>query len=240
MANVADQIPPGPDWIARRLDDLERQVRELRAARASSATSFKGGAFRLLDADGNPRFAAGQVALDGTIGGATSAYGVLEFADDGAIVHMVQEGYRGLVYPHADIPLHKPDPTQVTSATFVQVVEVTVPFPAHEVVWLEGAVQTPAGTTGELKIVEGFSGQATDVLTIGSDTNGSYNFQWLHPSDVGLYDASSHPVNHLFLGLQARRTGGIGDLTVYPPRIAQLTSRFLLPDAATDGNPSLY
>ncbi|MEU8329813.1 hypothetical protein [Micromonospora sp. NPDC048839] len=34
----SDQLPPGPDWIARRLADLDRQVRELLAGRQPPAT----------------------------------------------------------------------------------------------------------------------------------------------------------------------------------------------------------
>ena len=238
MANVADQIPD-PYGLLRRLDDLEREVRELRASRGSSAPAFRGGAFRLLDDAGAPRFAAGHVDLDGSVGGDTSAYGVFVFGDDGAMALMVQEGYAGISYPANLVPLHPPTPAGVTSGTFQTIVEGSVLFPAHEVLYVEGSVTTPAGTTGELRLTEGYSGTSTDALVIPSDTNSVYLFRWVHPGPSGLYDGDPHVTPNLFVGLQARRTGGAGNLTVYPPRSAELTSRFVHRTAATNGDPVL-
>jgi hypothetical protein len=50
----SDQVPPGPDWIPRQIADLQRQLRELQAARPPA----------LYDRDGNP-IIAGDLAGQG-------------------------------------------------------------------------------------------------------------------------------------------------------------------------------
>lgn len=236
-----DQAPPGPDWLVREVRELRRELEELRSARASSATSFQGGVFRLLDDSGDLRFAAGHVTKTGGIDslGDLAAYGTVLLSDDGAVVLLVQEGFRGISYPANLVPFHRPAPEVVTSATFVTVFEAAVLFPAHEVLYLEGSVQTDVGTTGELRVTEGFTGQDTDALTLPSGTNGGYLFRWTHPGPSGLYDQGAHDTPNVFFGLQARRTGGAGSVFVYPPRVAELTSKFIHPTAADNGNPQL-
>ncbi|MFF2522223.1 hypothetical protein [Streptomyces liangshanensis] len=53
MPTARDHIPGGPTAIARRLDALEREVRELRAARRATHTALSTGALQLTDAAGD-------------------------------------------------------------------------------------------------------------------------------------------------------------------------------------------
>jgi len=38
VANFDDQLPPGPDWLGRKIADIERAIQELGAARTIEAT----------------------------------------------------------------------------------------------------------------------------------------------------------------------------------------------------------
>lgn len=120
----SDQIPPGPDWIMRRLADLERQVRELTAGRRLEASSISaggvtvdgGGTIRVLHDDGTLMVIAGRVetnvgpidtlqfrALDGTqlFRAQSNLFGyedwTLQDGEGNVLVAMVptQDGVRG-------------------------------------------------------------------------------------------------------------------------------------------------
>jgi hypothetical protein len=235
MPLAEDQVPPGANWLTQRLTRIERAITELRAARGSGSTSFIGGAFRLLDAARAPRFTAGQVALDGSVSGVTSAYGVLIFADDGAVVVMTRQGTKGLAYPSIPIAMHPPTPIVVTSATFVNVVEAGVPRAAHEVLFVEGAWTVDAGVVAELKLADLQSGQETDTLQVTGPASVAYRFRWKHPGTIGLYENLPIVTNELFFVLLARRVSGAANTNIYPPRLALLTSTLLQPGATTSG-----
>lgn len=83
----SDMLPSGPDWIPRRLVEMERQIRELQAGRRLEAATIgagglrvKGGAIRIQNADGtveHARFDADGVFIGGTpliVSGAISAF----------------------------------------------------------------------------------------------------------------------------------------------------------------------
>ncbi|MET9479888.1 hypothetical protein [Streptomyces sp. NPDC006638] len=53
MPTARDHIPAGPTQFARRLDALEREVRELRAARRAAHTALSTGGIQLVDAAGD-------------------------------------------------------------------------------------------------------------------------------------------------------------------------------------------
>lgn len=67
MTVISDQAPPGQDYILRRLADLERQVRELSAARGLEAATIKGGSLRVVDDTGALKVLVGLLP-DGTYG----------------------------------------------------------------------------------------------------------------------------------------------------------------------------
>lgn len=71
---ISDQAPPGPDYLIRRITDLERQIRELVAGRRLEAASIgaggitiTGGSIRILDDNGDLVVQIGKLA-DGTYG----------------------------------------------------------------------------------------------------------------------------------------------------------------------------
>jgi hypothetical protein len=237
--NVVDLRPPGSDWITRELVNLRREVNELRAARGLSSSATQGGAFIFQDSGGDPRWTLGNVNLDGTINGVTGAYGIFAFGDDGQIVLAAREGDRGLVYPATPFPFHDATSKTVTSGTFTGLWEAFVTFPAHEVLSVNLAVITDAGTTGEVKLVDTLGGNETDVASIPDGYNGRVGFHWLHPAPCGLYDPRPGRVGDLSVAVHARRVSGAGNVLVYPPLIAELTSRFLVADAATNGTPGV-
>ncbi len=51
MANLDEALPAGPDWISRKFADLERDLRELRAARSGRVFSGTGDPNGVLVAD---------------------------------------------------------------------------------------------------------------------------------------------------------------------------------------------
>lgn len=82
---ISDQAPPGQDYLMRRLATLERQVRELAAARRMEAATIGSGgltvtdgAIRVLDAGGVLKVQAGKLP-DGT-------YGLAAVNDGGQLV----------------------------------------------------------------------------------------------------------------------------------------------------------
>jgi len=237
MPGQGDQRPPDYDWLVRKVQLLEQQLRELSAARSLPASNFRGGRFRFQDDAGEPRWEMGNVALVGGSQTPTDAYGVFGRGDDAGIAFMLREGDRGLIMPVIPIPLHPPSTTVVTSSSFVTVVEAVMNLPAHEVVAVTGAVQTDASTTAELRLIDGYTGQTTGVASVPGSANGLYGFEWLHPASVGLYDQHPHAAAGLFLGLQARRVSGVGNVTVFWPSTAEMTSQFLRPGADTAGHP---
>jgi hypothetical protein len=239
MTHPVDLRPPDSNWITRELVNLRREVNELRAARGLPASSTRGGAFIFQDPDGEPRWTLGNVSLDGSISGVTVAYGVFAFGDDGQIVLAAREGDRGLVYPAQPFPFHDAASKTVTSSTFAGLFEARISFADYEVLYVDLAVITAAATTAEVKLVDTVGGAETDVAAVPADYNGRVGFRWLHPATCGLYDPRPGRAPNLSVSLHARRASGTGSVLVFPPLVAELTSRFFLPDATIAGEPGL-
>ena len=229
--------PTLPPSLAAEIADLRRRLNNLERSQRLPFSSTRGGAFLFFDDSGNRRKAMGNVNLDGSIGGITTAYGEFEYGDGGAIALAVREGDRGIMYPEMEIPHHTPTSINVTSGSFLTLWESYQHFPAYEVVFVEMAVITDAGTSGEVRLFENGNNQATSVASVGAAFNGTVQFEWLHPAHTGLYDPRAQPSTNLLLAVQARRTGGAGNVIVFPPRHMRMTSKFIHPDAATDGHP---
>lgn len=67
MTVISDQAPPGPDYILRKIATLEREVRELKAARRLEAATIKAGSLRVVDAAGELKVQVGLLP-DGSYG----------------------------------------------------------------------------------------------------------------------------------------------------------------------------
>jgi hypothetical protein len=229
--------PTLPPSLAAEIADLKRRLSNLERSPSLPFSSFKGGALLFLDNDGNVRRAMGNVAFDGSVGGVTEGYGDYQYGDDQAVIVAAQEGDRGIVYPTQPIPMLPITAITVTSGTFTGLFEHRYDMePAYEVIRIQMAASTGAGTTGEIRLNDSISGQSTSAASIPALTNGIVDFMWLHPAAVGLFDAG-HARESIHLSVQARLTGGAGGFSVFPPRVKELGSVFLFPDAATNGNP---
>jgi hypothetical protein len=231
-------IPVREDWLERRIRALEQQVLELQAGRKLAAASFRGGAFRFLDDEGDPRHVLGNVELSGEIGGELTAYGDFMYGDEGAIILGGREGDRGLMYPPVPQPLTDPTAKVITTGTFTTQWEGRLDFPAHEVFYVSGAAATDAGTVAEIRLHEGFTNTNTSPATVASGASITYQFGWLGPWTTGLYDPRDRDTSSGFMAVQARRVSGSGSLFIWPPQTAVWTSRFLIPSADTSGAPS--
>jgi hypothetical protein len=118
----------------------------------------------------------------------------------------------------------------VTSGTFVGTFQCSISEVVKDSVFVQFAVLTPAGTTGEVRL-QGASlagTPVTDVAVIGSDSFVNVKFAWLVPAfTVGL--------TAVRFVVQARRTGGAGNVTVFVPNSFMQVSGFSV-DANANGN----
>lgn len=226
--------------LAAELADLKRRIANLERSPSIPFSSTRGGAFQFLDNNGKVRRAQGNVNLDGTISGITTAYGDFLYGDDGQVITAARAGERGIVYPDMQMSFHEPIQKNVSSGSFVGLWEAYTDFPEHEVLYVEFACSCNVGTTGEIRLFENKRNIATSVASIPSGFNGTVSFEWIHPATVGMYDhVDSLAENNLNVVVEARRTSGAGTLNPFPPRNQRLTSKFLHPNAATNGNPTL-
>jgi hypothetical protein len=240
MPGIGDQRPPSVDWLVRRVEDLEREVRQLKSARALSASSFRGGQFIFQDPDGNERWRMGDVDTPNG-----PEYGIIGRGDGGGIVFAVQETNRGLVYPNLSVPVYRSDLSiSVTSGTFVEVLQVREDTPPAEVFFIEFVISCAASTTAEAKIVDNGSPSVaeTDIATVPANTSTLVRFEWLHDSVAGWGDdrwdvLGGSRSSNFFPIVNVRRASGAGSVTVNGPITCYFTSREFKPNAAVNGNP---
>jgi hypothetical protein len=121
----------------------------------------------------------------------------------------------------------------VTSGTFVPTAHVELPVFYGEVLNLRLVVATDASTTGEVRLRQEISGATTSaaVLSVGG-VQKFVNFEWLHGVHLG--DTYEH-----FM-VEARRTGGAGNVNVYYPRRSILSTPLRFPTANSTGNPTVF
>lgn len=119
----------------------------------------------------------------------------------------------------------------VTSGTFVPTMHANYPFISQPVLNLWVVVTSDAGTTGEVRIREFYSGAVTDALVIPGSANNFCTFQWLHGVPLGDTQCEFQ--------IQARRTAGAGDFRVYAPRRVLFDDVTRFPDADAAGHAVL-
>ena len=232
--------PAMPPSLAAELRELRDRVSKLERLPRLPFSSMRGGSTQLLDTDGTPRWVAGQwtfsaVSDDGGGNSVVGGYGVAEFDPTGALLRGNVDGIHGQIFPSVPLVLHQPARQLITSASFISAYEGSDQDPVCDVVKVVGAVQTDAGTTAELRLAS--DAHQTATLAVPAGTNAFYQFTWLHPAEVGLGDTRTGRENRLFVSLQARRTAGTGNLTLFPPQISELVSSWLITEAATNGAP---
>jgi hypothetical protein len=240
MSSFYPLIPTREDWLERRIRELEKQVRELQAGRRLSGASFRGGAFRFLDDEGQPRYTLGHVDLSGEIGGLTEAYGNFTYGDGGAMVLAFRKGDRGQAFPPIDPRVTDPAFFKtVTSSTFQRMWYGPLDWPTQEVIIIAGWVQVDANTVAEAKLVDLWTSTETAVLVMAGGAGGATKYMrwhWLHPAKTGIYDPRDR-AQSLALDLQVRRASGTGSVFVWEPQYWMQTSLWLADDSfvSTDG-----
>lgn len=230
--------PTLPPSLAAELADLRRRLDNLERSQRLPFSSTRGGAFRFLDNNGATRMTLGNVALDGSIGGATAAYGLMLRGDQGAIILMTRAGEDGLAYPELPVPVRDPNEAQssTTSGTFAQLWEARWDFPPAAIYVCQGFCSSAVGTTGEMRLRIGAT--STSALTIPSGASNIYTFEWLHPAPTGLYDPNPTELNFI-MQIEARRTSGTGNVSIARPHVSVFTSKLLHGNANSNGNPVL-
>ena len=178
-----------------------------------------GGGLWLRDRAGNTRAFFGD--FDDPDSG--NRYGMSLYDSKGDVVLAVDADREGLVYPQAFAQWQVPTMQTITSGTFVEVAEVYIQNLNHDVIYTDGAIIVDAATSAEVRIRESNSGATTNTLTVAGSANGSVVCEWLHPFSVGWGD--SNPDLSVWLKYEVRRTAGVGNVYVFPPRGIVLGNR---------------
>lgn len=121
--------------------------------------------------------------------------------------------------------------TEVTSGSFVPTCHWNLPAAYSEVLNAWVVITTPAGTTGEVRLREFYSGAVSDTIAVPALSNNFYTWEWLHGVSLGGAICEFR--------VEARRTSGTGAVNVYSPRRFLLDSRIRFPAANTAGNPQV-
>ncbi len=135
--------------------------------------------------------------------------------------------------PDQPIAWEHPYFASVSSSTFVPTGHLELPRYDNDVLNTRQVVICDSGTSGEIRIRQEISGAVTDVASVGPGVTQEFvDFQWLHGVHLG--DTYEHFI------IEARRTGGTGNLTVYNPRRSLLTTSLRQPAADATGNPTVF
>lgn len=121
--------------------------------------------------------------------------------------------------------------TVVTSATFVPTAHWNLPAAYSEVLNAWVVVTTDVGTTADVRLSEFYGGAVTSALAIPGGANNFATFEWLHGRHLGDEICEFR--------IEAKRTGGTGNVNVYSPRRFLLDAVIRFPGATAEGNPVL-
>lgn len=166
-----------------------------------------------------------------------STESLVQFRDvNDAIVISSGDKHEGLQYPQIHVPVAwQPSSYQaISSSSWVTVWESELRWPVADTLAGAFALTSDAGTTGEIKLVEQVGGNATSVYTVAASTNITLGFAWIHPLTVGWGDPTAS-INGSNVQLQARRTGGTGNINIYKPRYVVLANQQWYSYSSTTG-----
>lgn len=206
---LADQ----PDTMARWMADMERRMRtQETATRAANTSITDSGGKELvrLDRDGIKIFdAAGDTRVQiGLIDEANGRYGLLVRDGDGS-TQRFRVDERGLLTPYLVAPVvDATDFAVVTSASFVVTHRAQFEVVTHEGLYCWVNATSDAGTTGEMRLYNASTAQASEAKVIPALSGGTLQqFRWLHGVALNVGPA--------YFEVQARRTGGAGNINIY-------------------------
>jgi hypothetical protein len=235
MATSFDGTPiPGTpeaamaDWKR----DIERRLRSLEAGSAPlSSSSMRGGTMRYLADDSTEMAVFGDFGAEGI----DVFKGFLMRDSEEVTVMATRSDQKGLVKPIMQGQFVLANQTiGVTSAGFSIAAYYTPLEVYHEVLRVVIAVDTPAATTAEVRIVEAVSLRSTDILTTVADTTNLLYFEWVHEvpkGDLGRFQAQFQ--------IHARRASGAGTIQVHQPDEVAWACQFDVPLADTNGHVSI-
>lgn len=132
------------------------------------------------------------------------------------------------------LPWSTPTPLITTAAAwgFSVLVEVTSTVLGDVLDFLCG-VQTDAGTTGELRLINRTTGATTDPVAIPAGAYGYASLKWLHGLPLGW----SGDARLYFIQAEVRRTAGTGNVVAWRPYGSRWISSRSAPGAAANGAP---
>lgn len=155
---------------------------------------------------------------------------------------------KGLVISGTPLPMDLVlDLQNVTSGTFTDLWEGRQDRPSGGVYVCECRVLIPAGTTGEIRVHDYAASTSvadTSAYALTNADDGFFiRFEWVHPAVTGWNDplegVGPPPAKSRYFhpSVQARRTGGAGNVTIFRPYTSYFTSLQFVPTATTGGNP---
>ncbi len=232
-------LPPDDDrQLPEQPRSLERRIAELEGRNPTAAGSIvRSGRFTVATADGDPLVELGTIDIPALIGDSTVDEGIRVQDQAGRVLFLATRTH-GQVYPLRQVEWRVPaQSTAVTSGTFSTVYQAVPSRWPSDAFRFTGAVQTPAGTEGEVQLeVVGPGGSptfTTAVLPIPESTDGYAIFEVdLAANGIEINDA-------FFVNLQARRTTGSGDVSVFEPLPLESWDTQIL-GASVDGDPSIF
>lgn len=201
--------PRLPASLADELATLKRRIAALeRKAANTVGTNTMTGTLSVEDDTGVERVRMGS------IGGGRSGIIAGDSPSGGGSDTFFMVSELGLEVPYLALPVNRPnDGVAVTSGTFTSVWEWSVGNLTTKALQCHFAVAGDAGTTGEVRMGYAAGGLYTSTRAIAAGTTVSTNFLWDLPSGFVL------GAGPYFFSLEARRTGGAGNIWIYRPNV---------------------
>lgn len=227
MPTAGDMIPGGTTAQARKVADLERQVRELRAARRAENTSLSSGRFRVLRPDGTTIVGVGTWSDgsygaelrrdDGTLAIGVSGQGadyddmVRVFSRDGHTIVMDDawaDGFLGRPW----IPIPMTPGVSFTHTTWATT-HSGIWWRQHAVLDVDLSVYAPASTTAEMRLMARINGALVQLGATFTATNNQERFSAWRVSSTDL--AGTQHGTRIPVIVQTQRTAGTGTCLAY-------------------------
>lgn len=224
-----DLTRPEIGGLLRELADLKERVKRLERGNPLAGQLPAGESIEVVDpADGSALVTLGNLGVVGTgaafrdtAGTLVAAIGQLA-AGPGIMVGnnptptsadtFFLTTNEGIIYPWLGFPWYQANySVPITNASFENAWQTIIPLTTGSQMYVEVVVGTGVGTTGEFRVRHINSGATTSVVSVGAAATVTQVFRWDLGTDMF---AGSGPAR---FEIQARRTGGAGNVNVYGP-----------------------